>query len=325
MRKLIVTTVCTLAVTLSGMFGANQIASNIDNTSVEYSYVNTGAQTTNGINDTERSNLLDVTTNQVASTTGETNKTAVLGARSTNTSTKTKVTKSKKAKAKKTNATGVKGSTASYNGIDLSKCKNVSQAIVQLNKSGCNVVDQSDVKNFSSVQDVLSYLNKQQASKSNTTTTKNTGTTTKAPTTTKTTTSGNTTTTTNTTGISGYANQVLQLVNQERAKEGLKALSMTTPLNNAANKRAQETVQSFSHTRPNGTSFSTVLKEFNITYRTAGENLAYGQKTPQEVVTGWMNSPGHRANIMNGNYGKIGIGVVKSSNGVIYWSQLFTN
>jgi uncharacterized protein YkwD len=113
-------------------------------------------------------------------------------------------------------------------------------------------------------------------------------------------------------------------VNQERAKVGLSALTTNTSLTNAANKRAQETVQSFSHTRPNGTNFNTVFKEFNVSYRTAGENIAYGQKTPQEVVTGWMNSPGHRANILNGNFGKIGIGVYKS-NGVIYWSQLFTN
>ena len=113
-------------------------------------------------------------------------------------------------------------------------------------------------------------------------------------------------------------------MNQERAKAGLSALTTHSALTNAANKRAKETQQSFSHTRPNGTNFNTVLKEFNISYRAAGENIAYGQKTPQEVVTGWMNSPGHRANILKADFGKIGIGVYKS-NGVIYWSQLFTN
>lgn len=124
---------------------------------------------------------------------------------------------------------------------------------------------------------------------------------------------------------SNFANQVLNLVNQERAKQGLSALSTTSVLSQAANKRAQETSRSFSHTRPDGTSFSTVLAEYNITYMAAGENIAYGQKTPQEVVTGWMNSPGHRANILNSKFNKIGIGVYQASNGTIYWSQLFTN
>lgn len=134
-------------------------------------------------------------------------------------------------------------------------------------------------------------------------------------------TTGNKTTTT---GISNYANEVIKLVNQERAKAGLSALSTNATLTSAANKRAEETVVSFSHTRPNGTQFSTVFKEYGVSYRAAGENIAYGQKTPQEVVTGWMNSPGHRANILNGNFGKIGVGV-HQNNGVIYWVQLFTN
>ena len=131
-------------------------------------------------------------------------------------------------------------------------------------------------------------------------------------------------TSTNTSGISNYANQVLQLVNQERANAGLSALTTNATITSAANKRAQETAQSFSHTRPNGSSFSTVLKEYGVPFRAAGENIAYGQKTPQEVVTGWMNSPGHRANILKSSFGKIGIGVYQT-NGVIYWTQVFTD
>lgn len=123
---------------------------------------------------------------------------------------------------------------------------------------------------------------------------------------------------------SSFANQVLQLVNVERSKAGLSKLTMDTTLSAAAQKRAVEIETSFSHTRPNGTKFSTVLAEYGISYRTSGENLAYGQRSPEEVVNGWMNSPGHRANILNGNFNKIGIGV-HSSNGTIYWSQLFTN
>lgn len=122
---------------------------------------------------------------------------------------------------------------------------------------------------------------------------------------------------------SSYAAQVIDLVNQERAKEGLAALQYDATLENAANTRAKETEVSFSHTRPDGTSFSTVLQENGISYHGAGENIAYGQQTPEEVMTGWMNSPGHRANIMNKDFTKIGVGFYEN-NGVKYWDQLFT-
>lgn len=121
-----------------------------------------------------------------------------------------------------------------------------------------------------------------------------------------------------------YAQEVLRLVNIERSKAGLSALSTNTTLKAAADKRAREIKVSFSHTRPDGSKFSTALQEYGISYRTAGENIAYGQRTPQEVVSGWMNSPGHRANILNSGFGKIGIGVYQAG-GVIYWTQLFTN
>ncbi len=127
-----------------------------------------------------------------------------------------------------------------------------------------------------------------------------------------------------TTGNANYANEVLRLVNAERAKAGLPVYTTTRPLASAANKRAQEIITSFSHTRPNGSSFFTVLREYGIPFRTAGENIAYGQKTPQEVVASWMKSPGHRRNILNPNFKKIGIGVAQK-NGRYEWTQLFTN
>ncbi len=123
---------------------------------------------------------------------------------------------------------------------------------------------------------------------------------------------------------SSFANEVLRLINQQRSKAGLSGFTTNQTLSSAANKRAQEILQSFSHTRPNGTGFSTVLKEYKISYNTAGENIAYGQKTPQIVVNAWMNSPGHRANILNGKFKKIGIGVYQK-NGQYYWTQEFTN
>lgn len=122
---------------------------------------------------------------------------------------------------------------------------------------------------------------------------------------------------------SSYVSQVVTLVNEERAKQGLAALTVDAKAEAAAAVRAKEIMTSFSHTRPNGSSFGSALKEQGATYSTAGENIAWGQKTPQEVVTGWMNSSGHRANILGANYTKIGCGFYQSSDGTCYWSQLF--
>jgi len=120
-----------------------------------------------------------------------------------------------------------------------------------------------------------------------------------------------------------HAEQVVTLVNAERAKEGLAPLSIDTKVQAAAQVRAVESEQSFSHTRPNGSSFATALKEQNVSYRRAGENIAWGQRSPEEVVNAWMNSSGHRANIMNPNFTKIGVGYYRNSKGLNYWSQLF--
>lgn len=127
------------------------------------------------------------------------------------------------------------------------------------------------------------------------------------------------------TEYSEYVNEVVRLVNQHRASYGLSALSSTdTALMKAADKRAQEQAVLFSHTRPNGSSWSTVLGEYGVSYRGAGENVAYGQSTPAQVVNAWMNSEGHRANILNANFSNIGVGV-HYQNGTYYWAQLFTN
>lgn len=122
-----------------------------------------------------------------------------------------------------------------------------------------------------------------------------------------------------------YIKQVVNLVNAERTKAGLKPLSASAGLEKAAAVRQKEIQRSFSHTRPDGKDFSTVLKESGISYQTAGENIAYGQRNPKEVVDGWMNSAGHRANILNANFGSIGVGYGQDSNGTPYWVQLFTN
>lgn len=121
-----------------------------------------------------------------------------------------------------------------------------------------------------------------------------------------------------------FIKQVVALVNAERAKEGLAPLTIDTKVQAAAQVRAKECEQSFSHTRPNGSSFSTALKEQNVTYRSAGENIAWGQRSPEAVMNAWMNSSGHRANIMNPNFTTIGVGYYQNLNGVNYWCQLFT-
>ncbi len=124
---------------------------------------------------------------------------------------------------------------------------------------------------------------------------------------------------------STYAQQVVNLVNIERQKEGLSPLTIDEKLSAAADIRAKEIQTSFSHTRPNGSSFSTALKEAGAVYRRSGENIAWGQKSPEEVVKAWMNSAGHRANIMNKNYSRIGVSHVKNAAGTSYWAQLFAD
>ena len=121
-----------------------------------------------------------------------------------------------------------------------------------------------------------------------------------------------------------YIAEVLNLINEERAKEGLSPLTTTTKLKQAANKRAEETVTLFSHTRPDGSSGVSVLKEYGISYRAWGENIAYGQKSPAAVMNAWMNSSGHRANILSSKFGKVGIGCYVHK-GVLYWTQVFTD
>ena len=121
-----------------------------------------------------------------------------------------------------------------------------------------------------------------------------------------------------------FVQEVVTLVNAERAKEGLSPLTIDVKVQAAAQVRAKECEQRFSHTRPDGTSFSTALKEQNVAYKSAGENIAWGQSSPQEVMNGWMNSSGHRANIMNPNYTSIGVGYYQNANGTNYWCQLFT-
>ena len=125
---------------------------------------------------------------------------------------------------------------------------------------------------------------------------------------------------------SEYELQVLELVNAERAKHGLKPLSWDNALANVARAHSQDMANRgfFSHNNPDGKTPFNRIQAAGISYRSAGENIAAGQKTPQEVVNAWMNSEGHRANILNNNYTKLGVGYVSSSSGYkTYWTQNF--
>jgi uncharacterized protein YkwD len=126
-------------------------------------------------------------------------------------------------------------------------------------------------------------------------------------------------------GISEYQAEVLRLVNVERAAVGLSPLEADLTLMQAAQIRADETVQLFSHTRPNGESCFTVLSELGISYRSCGENIAAGFSTPEQTVNQWMNSEGHRANILNPSFTHLGVGYVNRSGTQYrnYWTQMF--
>ena len=122
--------------------------------------------------------------------------------------------------------------------------------------------------------------------------------------------------------VSSYEKEVVRLVNEIRTKNGLKPLTENWELSRVARYKAQDMHDKnyFSHTSPTYGSPFTMIKNFGISYRTAGENIAMGYKTPQAVVDGWMNSSGHRANILNANYTQIGVGYCASGS---YWSQMF--
>ncbi len=131
-----------------------------------------------------------------------------------------------------------------------------------------------------------------------------------------------TTPTAGTGSVSALERQVVTLVNQKRAAAGLKSLTLNATLSNGARMKSQDMQKSryFSHTSPNYGSPFDMMRSLGISYRSAGENIAMGYSSAEAVVNAWMNSPSHRANIMNASYTQIGVGYV--SNGG-YWTQWF--
>ncbi|WP_040984626.1 CAP domain-containing protein [Oceanobacillus jeddahense] len=122
--------------------------------------------------------------------------------------------------------------------------------------------------------------------------------------------------------VSQFEQEVVDLTNQEREKEGLAPLELDTELSGVAREKSKDMQENnyFDHNSPNHGSPFDMMQSFGIDYNTAGENIAQGQQSPEEVVDAWMNSQGHRENIMNGDFTHIGIGHVEDGN---YWTQMF--
>ena len=122
--------------------------------------------------------------------------------------------------------------------------------------------------------------------------------------------------------VTSEIQQVVDLTNQERAKAGLKALQIDTKLTQSAQAKSQDMKNKnyFSHTSPTYGSPFDQMKSMGVTYKSAAENIAQGQRSATEVVSAWMKSPGHKANIMNGSYTHIGVGLSDSG---YYWTQQF--
>jgi uncharacterized YkwD family protein/spore coat assembly protein SafA len=119
--------------------------------------------------------------------------------------------------------------------------------------------------------------------------------------------------------------QVVDSVNRYRVSAGLAPLSVNWELSRVARYKSQDMINKgyFGHTSPTYGSPFQMMEEFGLRFSAAGENIAYGQRTPQEVMTAWMNSSGHRANIMSPIYTQIGVGAAKAANGTLYWTQEF--
>lgn len=119
-----------------------------------------------------------------------------------------------------------------------------------------------------------------------------------------------------------FVDEVVRLVNAERKGNGRRELVVDSRLTQAANIRAHEVSTLFEHVRPDGSDSFTVVDQMGIRYYAVGENIAYNHKTPEAVMKAWMNSPGHKRNILDPDYNTIGVGIT-TVNGSKYVVQIF--
>ena len=125
--------------------------------------------------------------------------------------------------------------------------------------------------------------------------------------------------------VKAIENKVFELVNIQRVSNGVQPLAYNWQLARVARYKSTDmaTKGYFSHTSPTYGSPFVMMENFGLSFSSAGENIAYGQMTPEDVMNAWMNSPGHRANILGANFTQIGVGYCTNSNGVPYWTQQF--
>ncbi|WP_066456612.1 CAP domain-containing protein [Anaerotruncus rubiinfantis] len=123
--------------------------------------------------------------------------------------------------------------------------------------------------------------------------------------------------------LDALAEEVFKLTNAEREKAGLPALLVDGQLSEMAMQRAKELEATFTHDRPDGSKCSTVFNEYETSLNWYGENIAYGQPTPERVISAWMNSQSHQKNLLRKKAEYLGIGVWQDSRGLLYWVQVF--
>lgn len=125
--------------------------------------------------------------------------------------------------------------------------------------------------------------------------------------------------------VKALENEVIRLVNIERSNRGLELLKANWQLSRVARYKSADMRDKnyFSHTSPTYGSPFKMMEDFGLRFSSAGENIAMGQKTPKEVMNAWMNSPGHRSNILSPSFSEIGVGVAKDKHGRIWWTQMF--
>lgn len=119
--------------------------------------------------------------------------------------------------------------------------------------------------------------------------------------------------------------EVIRLVNVERTNRGLRPLTKNWELSRVARYKSEDMAKNnyFDHNSPTYGSPANMIRNFGIRYNAMGENIAYGQTTPASVMNSWMNSAGHRNNILSPNFTQIGVGLAKNSRGTPYWTQMF--
>lgn len=119
--------------------------------------------------------------------------------------------------------------------------------------------------------------------------------------------------------------EVIRLVNVERSKYGLQMLTKNWEAARVARIKSQDMIDKkyFAHNSPTYGSPFNMMENFGLKFSSAAENIAMGQRTAADVMNAWMNSPGHRANILSKTVSQIGVGAAKSANGTMYWTQMF--